>query len=271
MTSAKKIVYVFILLLLTSHVLAQTGGDTNYIAIAPQKIQNMLKTGKAPKVTLQLSFNYNIGLMDLASNDNTSFWLQDFINGRDFGTRYGFGVSLTGKIALHKEGNVRLNVTASYNRFLSNFVISESPDGKVAYNMLGGALGIENSFTPNRPFKPYVGFDVVVNVISGKSTFKTDSTDFNLTIKNSVRIGFDANVGFEYAFSNQAGINIGIKFTHANAIGRQNKTSANPNETYLNDDKQTGTATLPFTGWKQFFYGTFYGGFNFYFGMKNRK
>src|SRR5438309_11836715 len=100
-----KYAIVFLLIFSGAEVVLAQGSDTSYIGIAPQKIQYMIKHGTAPRVTLQLSFNYNIGLMDLASNDNTSFRKDDFVNGRDFGTRYGYGVSLTGKIALHKEGN----------------------------------------------------------------------------------------------------------------------------------------------------------------------
>jgi outer membrane protein W len=265
-----KYIFTALIIAFTCDMLYAQSEDTSYIGIAPSSVQYMLKPGKAPRVTLQLNFNYNIGLMDLAANDNTSFQEADFISGRDFGTRYGYGVSLTGKIALHKEGNVRLNVTAGYNRFQSNFVISQSPDGKVSYNVISGALGLENCFNPDRPFKPYIGFDIIASFISGNSTFKTDSTDFNLTIKNSVRVGFSANFGFEYAFNNMVGFNLGIKLTHANVIGRQSQVSSNPNETYLNDDKVTG-APIPFAGWKQFLYSTFYTGVNYYFGMKNKK
>jgi opacity protein-like surface antigen len=243
--------------------------DTSYITNAPSIILNMLVPGKAPRVTFQLSGYYNVGLLDLAANDNTVFRKSDFENGRNFGTRYGFGVSLTGKIALHKEGNVRLTITPSYQRFLSNFVISESPDGNVAYNVFSGALGIENNFTPTKRFKPYMGFDVIGSWISGNANFKTDSTDFHLDIKSSFRLGFGLNLGFEYAFNNKVGLNLGMKLTHANALLRNSKSSSNPNETYLND--KDVTPTIPYAGWKQFFYASLYGGINFYIGMKNKK
>lgn len=245
--------------------------DTSYNSIATTKILNMLKPGKAPKVTLQLSFNYNIGHLDLAANENTFFRKEDFISGKNFGTRYGYGASLTGKIALHKEGNVRLNVSASYNRFLSNFVISESPEGKVGYNVFSGGLGIENNFTPQKKFKPYVGFELVASFISGKALLNTDSTDFDLKIKNSVRFGVTFNMGFEYAFNNKVGMNLGYKITHANIIGKKSQVPASVNETYLNDDKVAAGEVIPYAGWKQFLYSSFYAGVNFYFGMKNKK
>ena len=99
-----------------------TKSDTSYTTVANSKIFSMLKKGKAPKLTLQLSFNYDIGHLDLAGDENTQFRRADFESGSSFGTRYGYGVSLTGKIALHKAGNVRLNVTTAYNRFQSNLL-----------------------------------------------------------------------------------------------------------------------------------------------------
>jgi opacity protein-like surface antigen len=252
-------------------IFAQTSKDTSYNAMATSKIINMVKPGKAPRVTISLSFNYDIGHLDLAANDNTIFRLGDFIAGRNFGTRYGYGVSLTGKFALHKKGNARLNATASYNRFQSNFVIAESPEGRVAYNVFGGALGIENNFNPDRKFKPYIGLDFVASFISGSATFITDSTDFNLKIKSSVRFGVAFNLGFEYVFNNNVGFNLGYKLTHANLIGKQNKISSNFSETYLNDEKLKTGEEIPFAGWKQFLYSSFYTGINIYIGMRNRK
>lgn len=271
MNSFAKYLIVFFTMAFASGSVFSQKADTSYIGIAPKNIQNMIKRGKAPRLTLQLSANYNIGLMDLASNDNTSFQKDDFIGGRDFGTRYGYGISLTGKYALHKEGNVRLTGTFGFNRFQSNFVISESPDGKVSYNVIQGALGLENCFTPDRPFKPYIGFDIIASFINGKALIKTDTTDFNLTIKNATRIGFSANFGFEYSINNNFGFNLGVKLSHINVIGRKSQVSANVNESYLNDDKVTGTTVIPFAGWKQFFYSTFFTGINYYFGMKVKK
>ena len=245
--------------------------DTFYNAIADQKIINMLKKGKAPKVTLSLNFNYHIGHLDLAGNENTVFRKLDFENGATFGTRYGYGGSLTGKFALHKEGNLRLNVTASYQSFLSNFIISKSPEGKVNYNIMSGALGIENNFNPDKKIKPYVGVDFIVSMIKGEATLQTDTADFVLTIKNSVRFGAALNLGFEYAFSNQVGVNIGYKLTYANLIGKKSKASSSANETYLNDEKISASEVIPYAGWKQFVYSTFTAGLNFYFGMKNKK
>lgn len=272
-------IYILLFLLVNSSLLFSqsedgtiTKKDTSYISIANQRVMDMVKPGKPPKLTLQLSFDYNIGHFDLAANENTFFRKEDFVNGSNFGTRYGYGASLTGKIALHKKGNVRLNITGAYNRFQSNFVISASPQGKVAYNVFSGALGIENNFSPNKKIKPYVGVDIIASFINGNATLTTDSTDFSLKIKNSVRIGVSLNLGFEYSVNNNFGVNLGYKITHANIIGKQSKSSSNLSETYLNDEKlPSGSEPIPYAGWKQFVYSSFYAGVNIYFKMKNVK
>ncbi len=171
---------------------------------------------------------------------------------------------------MHKEGNIRLNISGAYNRFQSNFIVSASNEGKVAYNVFSGTIGIEDCFTPNRPFKPYIGLDLITSFISGNAVLATDSTDFNLTILSSLRIGLGLNLGFEYAFNNNVGFNFGMKITDANIMNRQSKASSNPNETYLNDDKVTDNS-IQYAGWKQFVYYTVYTGINYYFGMKNKK
>ncbi len=263
-------IFAILTLLFSQTLFAQRNIDTNYTSVAPSSVKKLLAKGKAPFLTLQISGYYNTGLMDLAANDNTSFSKQDFIDGRNFGTRYGYGVSITGKISLQKTGYLRLTVSALYNRFQSNFVISKSPEGKAAYNVFSGAIGLENNFTPAKRFKYYIGFEVVASLIYGSATLSTDSTDFDLTIKSAFRLGAAANFGFEYAFTNSFGVNLGLKFTHSNLLLKESKESANTSETYLNDDKFT-TGKIPYAGWKQFFFTSFYTGFNFYFGMKNKK
>jgi hypothetical protein len=264
------VIILAILTLLNSELLlAQRSSDSSYYELAPLSIQRLIIPGKAPVFTLQISGFYNVGLMDLAANDNTIFNKANFVAGRDFGTRYGYGVGFTGKIALHKKGNVRLTLSGYFNRFESNFVIPRSPEGKVAYNIFSGGLGIENNFTPDRKVKYYVGLEIVPSLINGNATLQTDTLDFKLIIKNSFRLGLSANLGMEFSFSNYFGINAGMKLVHANILLRESKKSSSIYETYLNDEKTN--AIIAYAGWKQFFYATFYTGFNIYFGMKNKK
>jgi hypothetical protein len=111
--------------------------------------------------------------------------------------------------------------------------------------------------------------EIVPSLINGNAILQTDTLDFKLKIRNSFRIGLSANLGMEYSFNNYFGINLGMKFVHANVLLRESKKSSNPYETYLNDEETT--VIIPYAGWKQFFYASFYTGFNIYFGMKNKK
>src|SRR4030095_968530 len=258
-----KLLYIilFVLLINVSSSIAQdeirkvkSSKDTAYEYLANEKILNMLKPGKAPRVTIQLRINYDIGHLDLAGVENTYFSKAEFESGANFGTRYGYGFELTGKIALHKAGNVRLNVTAGYNRFSSSFVVASSPEGRVNYNVYSTALGFENNFSPAKKVKPFVGLDFITSFISGDARLATDSTDFNLKIKNGTRFGLAFILGFEYAFNNYLGFNMGYKLTHATLFGKQSKASSNPNETYLNDEKVSSSTSIAYAGWKQFLY-----------------
>jgi opacity protein-like surface antigen len=262
---------------LASHLFAQnettkiSSKDTSYNFIANNTILNMLKPGKAPRLTLQLSFSYNIGHMDLAGGENAVFRRADFEYGGSFGTRYGYGAALTGKIALHKAGNMRVNITAGYHRFQSSYIIGESPEGEVSYNVFSGAVGVEDNFMPAKRFKPFIGFDIISSFISGKALLKSESGETDIKIKSAARFGLALNLGFEYAFNDKVGMNLGYRFTHANLIGKESKPSTVSGETYLNDDEIDKTQPILYAGWKQFVYSTFYTGINFYFGMKNKK
>jgi len=68
--------------------------------------------------------------------------------------------------------------------------------------------------------------------------------------------------------SNRIGLNFGFKFTHANLWLKKSKQSDNPEEIYLNDARTGGS--IPYSGFKQFAWGSFYGGVNVYFGIKEK-
>jgi hypothetical protein len=261
-------VSIIIILLLMMFESAFSQRDTSYISIAPPHIRQMVIKGHSPSFTIQLTGNYNIGLFDLAANDNTRFWKEDYINGRNFGTRYGYGFSLTGKIPLHKDGYIRLNAGGSFNRFLSNFVIGEDPEGKVHYNVFSVILGIENSFTPDKRTKPYVGIELLGNFFSGEAQIRNNGSYDILKIKNSFRIGAALNLGIEYAINNAVGFNIGTRFAHFNLLLKKSTNPVNVIEIPFNDEAVT--PKVPYSGWKQFAFLSFRGGINFYFGMKNK-
>jgi hypothetical protein len=115
---------------------------------------------------------------------------------------------------------------------------------------------------------------MIFNSISGSAVLATDTGDFKLNIRGSIRYGICLNFGFEYAFSDKVGFNFGYKVTHANLFGRQSKNPPNPGETFLNDETvlpDEEGEVIPFAGSKKFVYSTFYTGFNIYLGLRNKK
>ena len=80
-------------------------------------------------------------------------------------------------------------------------------------------------------------------------------------------MGISITSGLEYMLNNKLGLSCGIRFTHANLWLKDSKVSTNPNEIYLND-KRTAEH-IPFTGFKQFAWGSLFAGLNYYFGSYN--
>ena len=75
--------------------------------------------------------------------------------------------------------------------------------------------------------------------------------------------------GIEYMFSNQVGMNVGIKLTNSNQILKSSDESSDPNEVPIRDQKIDGPDQLEFAGFKNFIYTSFFAGVNFYFGVKD--
>ncbi len=244
--------------------------DTTKYNSTGAKLKNAYKIQTAPKFTLQLSGGLNLGMAELSSNYQNVFDSLQFSQGLNFGVKNGFGVMLIGKIPLHKQGNVRLNISGNFNRFTSSFLAEKSDYGDVSYNVMAFGVGIENSFNPTFRLKPYIAAEIQANMIGGKADIKSVTTGQtrNVTIKNSFRIGYMIYGGLEYMFNNQVGVNFGIKLTNSNQVLKSTKTSDDPNEVPLRD-KKDDTGTIEFGGFKNFIFTSFYLGMNVYFGVKD--
>lgn len=244
--------------------------DTTKYKSTGLKLKNSYKIQTPPKFTLQISGGLNLGMAELSSNFNNVFDSAQFSQGLNFGVKNGYGVMVIGKIPLHKLGNVRLNVSGNFNRFTSSFLAEKSNFGDVSYNVMSFGVGIENSFNPSFRLKPYIAGEFLANFISGKANIKSVTTGQTreVTIKNSFRIGYMIYGGLEYMFSNQVGVNFGIKLTNSNQVLKSTKTSDNPNEVPLRD-KKDDSGTIEFGGFKNFIFTSFYMGMNFYFGVKD--
>ncbi|HEY3251959.1 MAG TPA: hypothetical protein VGK25_12680 [Ignavibacteria bacterium] len=226
----------------------------------------------APSFTLEGSINYDYGVYELSGNYNGDFNSQEFIEGKNFGVRHGIGGIITAKVPMHKKGHLRGSFSISYNNFSSKYskaLENLSEADFVKYNVFSWILGIENSFTPTYKFKTYVGIGLIGSLINGTARITTEESSNNLTILPAFRLGVTLNSGLEYMLTNKMGLNCGIRFTHANLWLKESKPSDNPEEIYLNDKKVTTNQS--YSGFKQFAWGSFFAGINYYFGIAQKE
>jgi len=224
-----------------------------------------------PDITFEFNAMYNYGVYELSGNDNGDLHTNQFAKGENFGVRHGLGAMMTAKIPLNKNGHLRANISLAYNRFSSNYtkpLIDVTGFDFVNFNVYSAIAGIENNFTPNFIIKTYIGIGLTGSIISGKTQITDSSGAQLLSIIPSFRMGISINSGLEYMLSNSIGFNCGFRFTHANLWLKQSKTSDNPDEIYLNDKKVS--PRIPYSGFRQFAWGSFFLGLNYYFGIHEK-
>jgi hypothetical protein len=73
----------------------------------------------------------------------------------------------------------------------------------------------------------------------------------------------------EYLLSKNTGLSFALKFSHANIWLKESKVSDDPNEIYLNDQKVSNNQL--YSGYRQFAWGSFEIGINYYLGVKEKK
>ncbi len=258
---------IFSPLLLSQHVEKNNNNDNDSAQYTKLVVRS------APKLTVEFSCHYDFGIYELSANNNGDFSSTQFTNGENFGVRHGFGVTGMAKISIHEQGYLRLCFMGSYNRFSSKFskyLQDQTEAGFASYNVFSFAAGIENNFTPGYRFKPLVGIGVVGSVISGSARVydKSPSNYRNLDIIPAFRLGLTFYSGFEYLLNNKFGLNCGIRIVHANLWLKDTKISENPNEIFLNDKRVI--PRIPYSGFRQFMWGSLYAGVNYYFGITQK-
>jgi hypothetical protein len=252
---------------------AQRSGGNDTSGTNSHKITRMKMTIKnAPSFTLQFSGNYDYGVYELSGNNNGDFDSEQLMKGENFGVRHGIGAMVTMKIPLHEQGNLRLNISLMYNKFNSTFnklLVNNTEPQFARYNVMSGSVGIENNFTPNYKIKTFIGGGIIASIISGNAKIYNGNSYNELTIKPAFRLGVSVYSGLEYMLNNKLGFNCGFRFTHANLWLKQSKNSDNANEIYLNDKRVE--PRLPYSGFKQFAWGSFFCGLNVYFGISEKE
>jgi opacity protein-like surface antigen len=276
-----KISGILVMLLLAASLRAQDYEITikrDTIVTHKTKIISIVTVRSLPKFTLHFNGGYNTGAMELTSH-NGGYSRDDFSTGKNYGARNGYGFNLIGKLPLGKKGNFWLDVITGFDRFQSDIFAKNTEEGKVYYNSFNGGVGIEYNITPTHKVKYFFGANPLLSIISGKSELiNPDNNRVDIKIKNSVRIGYQAFFGLEYAFDKKFGVNMGVRFTHANLLLKESKepvedlSSSVPLSTVgLNDDATTTDNPIQFAGWKQFAYFSANVGLSYFFGVKETK
>ena len=240
------------------------------------KVVRIVTLRTIPKFILHFNGGLNTGAMELTSH-NGGFNKFNFLLGKNFGARNGFGFNLVGKLPLSKKGNFWLDVTTGFDHFQSNIFAENTDQGKVYYNSINTGVGIEYNFTPDHKVKYFIGLNPLFSFISGKSELTNpDNNHVDISIQSSLRIGYQAFIGFEYAFIKNFGLNAGIRFTHANLLLKKTEEpiedeSSIPPTTIVNLNDDATVEPVAFGGWKQFAYFSASVGFSYFFGVKEVK
>jgi opacity protein-like surface antigen len=205
------------------------------------------------------------------------------MDGETFGTDKGIGGNIIGKIALGDKGNWRATVSASYN-LLKSYLFGSKPtladQGESSFNAFTFGLGLEDNFTPNHNFKIYASFELTASMINGKAKMWVDNRPnepytYDVKFKNSFRVGYSVGGGTEYLLNENIGLNIGVRFSHLNLIGKQAvdiKTAPIAGETLeiALPDGSSKTSVL-FSGDKNFAFFTIQAGICFYWGINEKR
>lgn len=268
----KYILYTLMLLFSSSAFAQEIKVDT--ITVTKTRTIRILTRRTIPKFILQFDAHFNSGALEL-SGHNGSFSRSDFIRGKSFGARNGFGFNITGKLPLHKKGNFWITATSNYNRFQSNLLTDNTKEGQVAYNVFGGGVGIDYNITPGHRVKYYAGATTLFNIIYANATLinndisNTSPPKASVKINPAFRIGYALFLGLEYEADKNVGLNIGIRFSHLNLLLKKSTYSADTSKTDLNDDNAPPPSI--YAGWKQFAFSSIYGGISYYFGVREKR
>ncbi len=226
----------------------------------------------APVLTVQFAVDYDYGVFELSANDNGDLNQDQFISGKNFGVRHGFGANITAKYPLHKAGNLRLTSALMYNRFTSKFnkmFADQKEQDYVKYDVYSLGFGIEDNFNPGLKLRAYAGIGLLASIISGNTRITDTGGSHDFSINPAFRIGVNVYSGFEYLLSKSVGLSFGLKFTHANLWLKESKLPDNSLELNLNDQKVSNGQL--YSGYRQFAWGSFQVGVNYYLGVNEKE
>ncbi len=209
-------------------------------------------TFSQPQIIINVTGGYNLPMGDLKGNLPDSLG-GSFADSNTYLIKQGLNFGLTGKYALGKKRNLRINLGFDYNMFSQNKDYSRTSGtitAKNKMNIINIAAGVEYAFQPKGKINPYIGLDLGAYLYSGNAEISgVTGADTNivrngkLDLKSASRFGGAIGAGIEFALSKQIGANLGFKYHMANLIGKDyDTTGAVANEYRLDDGKHTSGA-----------------------------
>ncbi|MCI0449593.1 MAG: hypothetical protein L0Y79_07385 [Chlorobi bacterium] len=241
------------------------------------QIKRYMLLRSSPKYTVQFSLNYNQAVLELSGTYNDDVRSEYIYDGQTFGADKGYGASVISKMSLTNRGDIRFIQSLTYNRLLSYTFGDKTTladDGKATYNCFTGALGLEYNFTPGHRYKIFLAAELNASMINGHAKIWFENRGIGepyveeYDILNSFRMGYGFLVGSEYLIANDLGLNIGARFTNANALFRQAEGNNSDREFKLRD---ADNPNLKFAGNKNFSFYSIVLGIGYYFGVKEKK
>ncbi|HRE39967.1 MAG TPA: outer membrane beta-barrel protein [Ignavibacteria bacterium] len=168
----------------------------------------------------------------------------EYYSGTKYGLSTGFNI---GALLKSNIGPFILRGSANYS-FLNNSGSAEPNDGFIEHksNIFTLSAGPEFVLTSvPTSIKPYLGADILLSFISGRSTFS--SVDFvpdgTFDMQSAARLGLGFGAGFEYSLGAGNILDISIRYNLVNLIGKEfNDVTPSENrrlDSYLslNDDR----------------------------------
>ncbi len=273
----KRSLTLFFIVLANLHPLSQTVLQPEIIFSVDSTLNTWhdylkLTIRNAPSLTVQFGVDYDYGVYELSANDNGDLNQEQFITGKNFGVRHGFGANIMAKYPLHKAGNLRFTSTLMYNRFTSKFnklFVDQKEQDFVKYDVYSLSFGIEDNFNPGLKLRAFAGIGILGSIISGNAQITDEIGTNEYSINPAFRLGMNIYSGFEFLLSKNLGVSFGLKFTHANLWLKQSNISDNPNELELNDQKVSNGQL--YSGYRQFAWGSFGIGINYYLGVHEKE
>lgn len=216
-----------------------------------------------PKATVQFFGGYTAPLGDYKgtfgdstitpyTSDSLTYLMQSGIN---------YGVSF--KKPVTKKSNIYITASLAFNSIGQNKSF-KTLTVKLRQSIFSFAMGAEFQVAPVKSkINPFAGAELTANIFNGSLTQSNSTTTLTLNMRGAFRLGFMVGGGVDFAFHQNVGLIVGVKYAYTNVIGKKYEADTE-NDYGLNDAEYTINGAVYPSRKIQFL--EFYGGVSFYFG-----